>query len=109
MPRSKSLILDTRDDRREIHQLLESITPADRLAWLQWCCNQVKGPHGDKIKVRRTTTGENAMELFLDFWQLVVQYEFDPTPAAERLEEIARRSPGFVRHRWDGAGVPTIA
>jgi hypothetical protein len=87
------LQLDTLDDRREVHQLLERLPPARRLQWLQWCCDRVTGPHGDKIKVAPHSTG-GAMEVFLDFWQLVNNYDLDPVPMVVRLEAAVRRSGG---------------
>lgn len=96
MPKSACLALDTKDDRREMHQLLERLPPAARLRWLQWCCDAVPGPHRGKVKVNRFTTGENALEVFLDAWQLFVQYELDPTAAAAHLESLVSRSLGLA-------------
>lgn len=99
MPKSVALILDTKDDRREMLSLLERISPRDRLRWLAWCCRQVTGPHGDKVRVAARSTGENAIEVLMDQWQLIVQYELDPTPAAELLEKIAAKR-GVGRRLW---------
>lgn len=96
MPKAACLALDTKDDRREMHQLLERIPPRLRLQWLASCCRMVTGPHSDKVRVKATTTGENAMEVFLDAWQLFVQYQLDPTAAAVELERLARDSAGLV-------------
>lgn len=32
--------LPDRDERRDLHEMLESTTPAIRLRWLKWCCKE---------------------------------------------------------------------
>jgi hypothetical protein len=91
MPRPVSLTLDTKDDRREMISLLERLPPRKRLEWLARCCTRVTGPHGDKVRVAARSTGENAVEVFMDFNILCVQYDLDPTEPAVWLEHAVRR------------------
>lgn len=37
-------VLPEFDERREIWRLLGHLTPARRIAWLKWCCQQVSSP-----------------------------------------------------------------
>lgn len=80
------LRLDTLDDRREIHRLLDRLPPGRRLAFLQWCCRQVPHP----VNVAHRSTG-STFEVFFDLWKLGHQYELDMDAAARRLESLVRR------------------
>lgn len=99
MPKSIVLSLDTRDDRTEMVSALSRLSPADRLAWLAWCCKRVKGKHGDKVRVAARSTGDNPVEVFMDAQQLFLSYDLDPIPAAVMLERLVKRR-GVGRRLW---------
>ena len=104
MPKPAWLILDTKDDRKEIHHLLAALPPAARMEFLAWCCRQVVLPqtrthpvpsarmaprfaearHSDSADERLT------MEIYFDFWRLCNTYGLDPTAAAAELERRAK-------------------
>lgn len=84
---------DTLDDKREMHALLDRLTPRRRLQWLHYCCQHCalngsdKHPHVDPAH-----TG-NAMECFFDAWLLVQYYNLDLQAALSRLVDLAKGKP----------------
>lgn len=97
------LVLDTLDDRREIHHLLAKLPPRRRIAFLDWCTRQVKNDKGDtphpifdqrqlelamrcdRADLRLTN------EVYSDLWILVGQWRLDPVLMADTLESWVRR------------------
>jgi len=95
------LAYETLDDRREVYGLLARLPPADRVAFLSWCCGRVPG--GAKLApapapwlaaraaaARRCDRADARLtaEVYVDFWALVNAYHLAPGPA---LAELARR------------------
>lgn len=101
---SSLLKLDTLDDRREIHRLLQVLHPAKAVAWLERQCAKVQH-HGTRPSVSRRTLanvpaairfgGERhyrlATELYFDVWFLASQHGLDLDTALRDLTEIVRR------------------
>ncbi len=100
----RELILNTKDDRREIITLLGKLSPADRRAFLGWCCRQVdpnlrmrpKPADRDAAFVAGAfkddeTDWRYTLSLFYDFWALVMQYGCDPMTMSLELERRVRR------------------
>ena len=101
------LKLDTRDDRREVAQLLRRLSPSRRVAFLQWCCAraplnpnypairpQVQRKTLELAEAARWDSGADerlAIESVLDWWNLVNQYHLDVDAALRRLEAMGRR------------------
>lgn len=94
-------LLDTLDDRREIHTLLGKLSPRKRVAFLDWCCKRAKGRCRPTPSWRMAPRISEAMkdddaderltlELYYDFWVLVHQYEVDALEAAKELERRCR-------------------
>src|SRR3990172_248232 len=54
------ITLDTLDDRREIWLLLHRLSPRRRVAYLAWCCEQVKGKLQPVASSRMAATIEDA-------------------------------------------------
>lgn len=92
-------LLDTLDDRREIHQLLAKLSPTRRIAFLRWACNQAVLP---KSKIRpvvaqktidlaalavRDSSADTrlTLDLYFDLWRLSIAYEFDLDSALTEL------------------------
>lgn len=102
---TKPLILDTKDDRREIWHLLHRLPPHDRIAFIAWCCDRVKNrkhnPRPDVAKIRdrirASVHGDDVAdewvtnECYADFWMLCVQYGLDSAVAGVQLEKVVRR------------------
>jgi hypothetical protein len=86
--------VDTRDDRREVHGLLVRLPPRLRISWLKWCCTKCALPNSDKrAVVLPTTTGQNAMEIYFDFWSLCNEYRLDPMVGLNALIDVV--------HHWE--------
>ena len=105
MPRPRELILNTKDDRREIITLLGKLPPAERRAFLGWCCRQVDQncrtlptPSRRDVPFMRLayrdddTDWRYTLSLFYDFWALVMQYGCDPLTLSLELERLVRRA-----------------
>jgi hypothetical protein len=98
------LVLDTLDDRREIHRLLTRISPQARLRFLEWCCQSAVLPHSQVRPTVSRTTRELAAQarwdsgadarlstgIYEDVWYLAGNYDFDIDRALARLVEVAR-------------------
>ena len=87
----KLLILDTRDDRKEILQSLQRLSPADRLRWLSWCCSKAHLNGSQNRPMVTPLSRGDAMEVFLDFFGIVADYEIEVEAAARDLERRARK------------------
>ena len=106
MPRAACLAYDTKDDRRELHQLLCRLPPAARLNFLAWCCRRACLPNsqvrpkvgkGMPAKVPLANKDDSAdeklsLEVFLDVWNLALQYELNLTEATAELVRRVRRA-----------------
>lgn len=97
MPKPKYLQYDSLDDRRTIHQLLERLSPAQRIDFLDWCGRQCPGmkPH-----VARQRTIGTALEIYLDIWHLAAQYNLNIDRVTERLVAVVRRENPCKRFLW---------
>lgn len=104
MPKPAYAVLDTLDDRREIHQMLDRLPPPKRVEFLGWCCSQVKGGLRPTPSRRMTPTMNTAkrddsasqklsLDIYFDFWALVTQYGLDPQKAAVELERRVKGKP----------------
>lgn len=105
MPRPAYLCLDTRDDRREIHDLLTRLPPRQRIAFMRWACEQATLPHStrhpgvSRKTVRLAQRAERdgsadralALDLYFDVWHLAMNYDFDLNAALEKLVEMVRQ------------------
>lgn len=98
------LILDTKDDRREIYHLLGKLPPVDRVRYLEWCCRQVRKP-GQRLQptpsrrmtdrvqqAQRFGVGDDRLttEIYFDWWRLANTYGLDVTAAAIELERLVK-------------------
>lgn len=82
---------DNLDDRREIAYLLTRIPPVLRVRWLKWCCEKCWFPNSRvHPTVGHGTTGEPAMAIYFDFWNLTNEYRLDPLVGLNALIEIVR-------------------
>jgi hypothetical protein len=100
VPKPEFLILDTKDDRREVHRLLSLLSPAERLDFIRWCCRQVYLPNSRinpqpsrrmqprfAAAMRDDRADERlVMEQYMDFWQLANIYKLNVVAAAKELE-----------------------
>lgn len=98
------VLLDTLDDRREIHALLHRLPPQGRVAFLRWCCDQVRNrkanPNPDMRRMRdriaHAQRGNEAHddaltnETYWDVLALGAQYGLDLRRAAVELESRVR-------------------
>lgn len=98
------LSVDTRDDRREVHELLRKLPPARRVAFLDWCCGQSKmNKFKEPIVVARKTrrlaelarwdsSADNALtvDVYLSLWSLAMQFALDLDKALAKLVEMVR-------------------
>lgn len=91
-PAMKCLVYDNLDDRREIHRLLERLSPTGRKRFLAWCCQQVTISPNSTIhpRVAQRTRGL-AQEIFYDVWALAIQYGLDLDVVAAKLVEVVKR------------------
>lgn len=105
-PKPAFLSLDTRDDRREIHRLLQLLHPRDCLRWLARQCRKARPvAHGtrpapsrkmlERVRMAEIYGAERhyrlATEVYGDFWSLCMQYGLDADAATRELEALARR------------------
>ena len=81
---------DNKDDRREIINLLDKMTKARRIEWLQWCCANSVLPNSQKRPVVAHTTLGECVEIFQDFWLLVCSFELDTTFCVAELVKMVR-------------------
>lgn len=89
--KSRLLILDTVDDRKEVYQSLLRLSPRSRLAWLAWCCERAPLPNSDKRPMVTPLSRGEVWEVNLDFWSLVADFDFDPLVGAKELERRVRK------------------
>ena len=96
---------DNRDDRREVHELLELLPPAWRLEWLRWCCDACPGPM--KMGVPPHHSGL-ALEVYYDAWFLCNQKRLDMDRALEVLVRLTRtKCPAKFRSKFKHRAWPT--
>jgi hypothetical protein len=89
--KSKLLEWDTRDDRKEVHQLLTRLSPRDRLRWLAWCCENAVLPNSDKHPAVDPTSKGQALEVFMDWWTMVSNYTVDAGACLRHLVGMVKR------------------
>lgn len=75
------------DERREIWRLLKHAKPAQRIAWLRWCCSQVSEPSATTY-VEASTGGVS--EVWHDAMSLVWGSALSLHRAGEQLVKIVR-------------------
>ena len=102
---------DTRDDRTEIHRLIDRLTPRQRVAFLEACCRAAVLP---RSQIRPTVlpstyelcrqaehddsaSGPLTMDVFLSMWVLTTEYQFDLRKALDLLVATARKNPTSLR------------
>jgi len=98
-----TLILDTLDDRREIHTLLRKLHPEVAVEWLAAQCRKVKPINGCRPNPARKmqpriqaalrdddAASRLSLELYYDVWALGLQYDLDLTQAALSLERLVK-------------------
>jgi len=85
--------IDSRDDRTEIFFLLGFLTPAERVAFLQWACDVVneRSPAWGRVIITEST-GEVA-EAYWDLMLLVAQRDLQLDAVLRRLEKLASAKP----------------
>lgn len=105
MTRPACLLLDSLDDRREIHRLLARLSPARRLAFLRDCCRRARlpghrdftGPSRKTVELaelaRRDDSADRrlTLDVWFDLWHLATHYAFDLDDALARLVALCRR------------------
>lgn len=57
-------MIQTFDERREIHRLLRHLSEPERIDWLQWCCRQVS--HGASVETRVIQSNGSVQDVFND-------------------------------------------
>lgn len=91
------VVHDNLDDRREVWQLLDRISPAKRIAWLDWCCSHCHLPRGKcRPRVTREKTRGETTEIYLDFWSLLLMHKPDEEDMVAKL--FLDRLVQLVRH-----------
>ena len=99
MKKSALLVYDNLDDRTEVNTMLASLSPADRMAFLDWCCRTCGKVRPAVRKMRdridgayRSDRDDDALtrEIFYDFWMLTAQWRLDAAYATVALERFAR-------------------
>lgn len=105
MSKPNLLVIDTLDDRREIHLLLAKLNPRRRVLFLQWCCSRAHlagapeaRPHlsldfAQKIRdAYRCDRGDDRLTatIYLDLLALGAQYVFDLPAAVVELERWSK-------------------
>lgn len=105
MSRAPCFAFDTRDDRKEMHQLLCKLSPAKRLAFLAWCCTKAAVPNSvirpcvgramperAALAMKDDSADEKlSLEIYLDVWNLSLQYQLDLVEATAELVRRVRR------------------
>lgn len=99
---------DTKDDRREVFQLLAKLPPSRRVEWLSRACKLAllprtrTSPHvSPKTMVRaKAAMGDDSLdaplttEIFFDFWTMAANYNLDVPKALEVLVGMVRGKGG---------------
>jgi hypothetical protein len=81
------------DDRREIWMALKwlgRLNPFQRIAFLRWCCKQVRGPDGI-AEVRITSHSGTVVETYNDLLMLCFVHHLNLDVAVAKLIELVRR------------------
>ncbi len=103
--RNSLKLYDTKDDRREVGELIRRLTPQRLLRFLEWCCKNSKIQHGGQRPRVSQATRELAerarwdtgsaerlwRESLFDFWYLVTQFEFDVEAGLRKLVQMVRQ------------------
>lgn len=98
------LLVDTKDDRREIWHLLHRLSPWDRVRFLGQCCERARLPNGvgprvstDRMKPRITASYREEKanegltnEVYGDILVLAAEWNIDMASVAVELEQIVR-------------------
>jgi hypothetical protein len=74
-------------DRKEIWEMLDRLSPFQRVDFLQWCCRQVVGVHRVQVTSHSGTTNESLMDMYM----LELQYKLDLAVAVAELVRRIRR------------------
>lgn len=105
MSTKQLLVIDTRDDRRELHYLLSKLSPNDRIAFLTWACQQAPQGTG-RLPVpcvqMMATTIEQAYrcdradtrltnEVYCDLLSLLNNFDVDAVKVTLELEQWLKR------------------
>lgn len=99
------LVIDTADDRREVHYLLTKLPPADRVAFVSWACRQApQGPGrlpapvqwgmGEKVERARRCDREDlklSNECYCSLVSLINDFGVDPVKVVNVLEQVVKR------------------
>jgi hypothetical protein len=105
-----AVVYDNLDDRRELYCLFARLSPAQRIAFLDWCCRQSAVPNSAcrpgvsaamreraKLAQRDSSADEKlTIECLLDVYNLSIQYTLDLAYVARALEYVVRR-PSVLR------------
>lgn len=76
-----------RDERKELYLLLGRLDRRERLQFLAWCCQQVKGPLGVQV----TSSSGETKDVWGDLVSLAGVYGFSLRTALEKLADVIRR------------------
>lgn len=102
------LVMDTRDDRRELHRLICRLSPRGRMRFLEWCCQHAQLPTGPRSPLRPRPRREmyeraelayrdssaderHGFEVWLDVNNLAVGWDLDLKKAGLELVERVRQ------------------
>lgn len=102
--KSSLLLLDTLDDRREIHSLLHRLSPRDRVRFLARCCRRVTDArgYGPRVSLWRMRERIDASyrcgkaddgltnECYGDILVMAASWGLDLLAVAAELEQVAR-------------------
>ena len=75
------------DERREIWLLLKHLTPARRIEWLKWCCQQVSAP---SVTTFVEMSAGGLSEVWHDSMTLFWGSQLSMRAAGERLVAMVR-------------------
>lgn len=98
------LCVNTLDDRREIHRLLEHLHPYKRLRFLNWCCASAVVPNSatrpgilpamrqraELARIDGEMDRRLATEAYMDCIGLAAQYGMDLGEVVKTLEQFAK-------------------
>lgn len=99
------LAVDDLDSRREVCTLLGKLSPAERIAWLRWCCKQAtlnkRSSLHPKVQQKTLNLADQArkddgadmrltLDLYFDLWALSAQWRFSLEDAMRELERRVR-------------------
>jgi hypothetical protein len=110
--------LDSKDTRGEIHRLLERLSPRQRVAFVQACCeaapmtprcatvpgvSRATRELAESARVDSSADRRLALTLYFDLWLLATQYHFSLELALEKLERMVKKK-GVSRGRGRSVG-----